>query len=478
MITSGRKYVCVSVAFGIFTFGIVVNSTIAQQRAPFAKTEAPLVVEGTVKEVFKSPRQGRTDYLIQIEADRSEGRKALPAGSRLRFPGPGETVYIHVSQALDQSGRVSSGNSHKGVPEERTKIKAFLTPREQGGWEGTFPDWMETTDEKPAEPKSDESIPDIFGDSTARSSKSTLGMTTEVIKVQKQLGLRVTSVERGGPAQNAGLEVGDIIAGIEKAPISGADQLDTLAAKGKKFSLIVVDVNTGRGTQIEIDPKAGVIASGDHDAAGDENIPTKPAAPEQAPAAKVSLGISAEPVTLGSRSVLKVTRVDPNGLGAKAGLEVNDIIVAANGIPTTGPEQLLGALRKSGPKMTLTVRDSRTGRDTPVEVNLGGSKPEAPVTPAETDAPLGTPSGKLGAVTELAFHDDDFAVKITEIEPGSAAARAGLKPGILIISANGKPVLHPNDLNNAARESRGPMKLTVVDPNSGKKANVEVNLGK
>ena len=182
-------------------------------------------------------------------------------------------------------------------------------------------------------------------------------------------------------------------------------------------------------------------------------------------------------MTLGSRSVLKVTRVDPTGLGAKAGLEVNDVIVAANGIPTTGPEQLLGALRKSGPTLTLTVRDSRTGKDTPVEVNLGGTKTTPSTTPVEVDPPQGTSSGKLGAVTELAFHDDDFAVKITEVEPGSAAAKAGLRPGILIVAANGKPVLHPNDLNDAARKN-STLKLTVVDPNSGKKANVDVNLSR
>ena len=66
-----------------------------------------------------------------------------------------------------------------------------------------------------------------------------------------------------------------------------------------------------------------------------------------------------------------------NGLiGAKA--EQPDIVVAANGAPITGPEQLLGALRKSGQTLKLTVRDSRTGRDTEVAVNLGGTKPAAP----------------------------------------------------------------------------------------------------
>jgi S1-C subfamily serine protease len=173
------------------------------------------------------------------------------------------------------------------------------------------------------------------------------------------------------------------------------------------------------------------------------------------------------------RSALKVIRIEPAGPAAKAGIEPDDILVAANGVPTTGVEQLLSALRKSGPTLKLTVRDSRTGRDVDVDVNLGGSAKPAPT---EVEAPINRSAGKLGAITELAFHDSDFAVKVTEVEPGSAAARGGLRPGLLIVAADGKPVLHPNDLNDAVRNSSGALKLTVVEPSSGKKSDLSLNL--
>ena len=80
-------------------------------------------------------------------------------------------------------------------------------------------------------------------------------------------------------------------------------------------------------------------------------------------------------------------------------------------------------------------------------------------------------------MTELAFYDVEAAVKVTEVEPGSPAARAGLQPGLLILTANGKPMLHPNDLIDAARNTSGPLKLSVVDPRTGRKSMVEVNLG-
>jgi hypothetical protein len=48
---------------------------------------------------------------------------------------------------------------------------------------------------------------------------------------------------------------------------------------------------------------------------------------------------------------------------------------------------------------------------------------------------------------------------------------------VLILAANGKPVLHPTELTNAVRSSGGTLKLTVVDPATGRKGAVTVALG-
>ena len=469
MIGLTRKFACLFVMVAGLT-GLITNQSSAQQRERLAKADAPVAVDGVVQQVFRSARQGRTDYVIQINVKRSEAQKSLSPAARLHFPAPGESIYVHVSQRLDQAGRPVAGESHKEIPDEGSQVRVYLTDREQGGWDGAFPDWFDATGNRPVEPRREDPAAGInINNLPPSTGKSGLGMTTEVLKVQNRIAIRVTSVERGGPAAKAGLEVGDVIAGIEGEAITAAGQLEAMAAKGKTFSLIVVDVNTGKGTQIELDPGSNV-------AAVDDSAVAKPA-PEQAQPAKISLGISAEPVTLGTRSALKVTGVKPESPADKAGVEVGDVLVAANGAPLTGPEQLLGALRKSGPVLKLTVRDSRTGRDTEVSVNLSGTAQTKPL-PAGVDAPVNANPGTLGAVTELAFNDDDFAVKITEVEPSSAASRAGLRPGILVLAANGKPVLHPNDLNDAVRKSNGNLKLTVVDPATGKKANVDVNLGR
>ena len=141
----------------------------------------------------------------------------------------------------------------------------------------------------------------------------------------------------------------------------------------------------------------------------------------------MSLGVSAESVSLGTRTALKVTRVEPGSPAEKAGLEPGDVIVAADGAPVTGPEQLVSAVRKSGPSLELMVRDSRTGRDTPVKVAMVVRSAEF-VADGSRHVVLRYGCVQLGIVTEMAFHNDEFAVKVTEVGAGSASARPGCVP--------------------------------------------------
>jgi S1-C subfamily serine protease len=437
------------------------------QSGGVARKDASVAVDGVLKQVFRSQRPGRYDYIAQVEVARAELRKRLDANAKVAVPVPGDVIYVHLTQKLDNAGRVIAADSHAGLPAEGADVKVYLAPRAAGGWEGAYPDWVDvvkgeqggTTDLFPPEPTA-----------VNQTGGGGLGLKADVLKVQGRIVLRVTAVERGSPAQEAGIEVGDVIAGANGGELTSADQLDKLAAAGKPFSVIIVDVNSGKPVQVDVTPGR---------AAAPAPTPDKPApstTPAPAPQQKVSLGLSAEEVRLGNRSALKVTRVTPDGLGAKAGVEVGDVIVAANGIPTTGPEQLVSALRKSSSELVLTIRDSRTNKDVDVKIPLGPARADRPA-PANPGVPVpGTNPNALGVVTELAFHENEFAVSISEVAPGSPADKAGLKPGLLITEANGKPVLHPNELNDAVRNSGGRLKLTVVEPNSGRSANLNLDL--
>ena len=260
------------------------------------------------------------------------------------------------------------------------------------------------------------------------------------------------------------------------------ENLQTLTQQGGRFNLVVLDVNNGKAVRVPVDVPAARRQGAPGRLPSPADKPDAPLLPgdgasplPRAPGR--SLGVSAEPVTIGQRTAMKVVSVHPDSPAQKAGLEPGDVIVAANGVPITGAEALSSAVRKSGGNVSLTVRDSRTGKDTRVDVKLGGDDPSGAALPP-ADAPAPTAAGRrLGAVTEIVFYDVDPAVKVTEVEPGSPAATAGLEPGDVIVEANGSPVLHPKELDEAVRKSGPTLKLVVVDPRNREKHTVEVKLG-
>ncbi len=184
-----------------------------------------------------------------------------------------------------------------------------------------------------------------------------------------------------------------------------------------------------------------------------------------------SLGISAERVSLGLKSALKVVRVTPDSPAAKAGIEIGDILVKANSTLLTSPDQLADEFRKSNGRLALTVRDVRTGRDVLVDVDPRNLSQGSGMRPGSSRS-----KKPLGVTTELAFYGGDAALKVTRVDSGSPAQRAGIVPGLLILTANGKRAEKPEVLLAAERETTRNLKLRVVDPKTRKESLVEIEL--
>jgi len=467
------------IALGLLAvLGLLRDLDHANARQSPTRDNAVAVVEGVVRETFRSPRQGRTDVLVQIQVRRSElGKGQQPNGARVACPAPGDSVYVHT-------------DSNARIPAELAEVRVYLSPRAQGGWEATSADWFDQTSDRPISRSPNDLPPATHespgstapaGTTTGKTTVPGLGVTTETIEVRGHMAFRVLGLEHGGPAQRAGIEVGDIIAGVNGKPLTGVSQLDELSRQGRPLALVIVDINSGKAVQVEVSP-AGLNPN------SAPSIPTQ-TEPTPAPTApRRTLGISTESINLGGRTALKVSAVKPDSPAAKAGLEVGDVLVGANGAAITGPEQLATALRKTGPNLTLLVRDVRTGKDTPVEVAFGGPATTIPpaidipalpgsghrgAAPRTTD---GSKADRLGAVTELSFYDVELALKVTEVEPGGPAALAGIQPGAIIVKADGKPMLHPNDLVETCRKAANSVKLTVADARNGRTTDVEVDL--
>jgi S1-C subfamily serine protease len=177
------------------------------------------------------------------------------------------------------------------------------------------------------------------------------------------------------------------------------------------------------------------------------------------------LGLTVEVRSLGTRRVLEVTAVQPNSAAHGAGIEVGDTLVQANDVALTDANRLNEAIKASQGKLTLVVRDVRTGREVPVDVplHMAMKKPTGSVRP-------------LGLTTEIAFYQGESALKVTAVEANSPAHQAGIREGVLIIQANGAALASPEALTQAPPDANGHLLLKLFDPKDRSEGTVRVDL--
>lgn len=147
-----------------------------------------------------------------------------------------------------------------------------------------------------------------------------------------------------------------------------------------------------------------------------------------------------------------ITQIDKDGPADKAGLQVGDILIAVNGQEV-----------KNANDIPVKISTMRPGTKTTMTILRNGKQENVSVTVAETPSEDGmkvqekASAGKLGVSVrplskdELEELDLQHGLLVTEVR--GAAARAGLLPRDLILSANGKPVKAAEDLAKTIQKS-------------------------
>lgn len=129
----------------------------------------------------------------------------------------------------------------------------------------------------------------------------------------------------------------------------------------------------------------------------------------------------------------------PKSPAAAAGLEAGDRIVQIAGISNPTWQDIQG-------KEALNA-----GRALPVEVERGGKRLDFKVVPAKT-------SDGVGAAGWLVEAD----VLVSQVDSSLGAAKAGLKPGDVLISADGQQIRSMTKLQHVIQDSKGtPVSLVV-----------------
>jgi serine protease Do len=139
----------------------------------------------------------------------------------------------------------------------------------------------------------------------------------------------------------------------------------------------------------------------------------------------------------------------------KAGLKTGDIVVKFNGRSVETADQLRNAVAATPPGTKAEVVFFRDGKQQKLSLTIGELEDERV---AATDSPRGespTPWGlSVQTLTpelarQLGADRDEQGVVITDVEPGSTAARVGLRPKDTIVSVGNTPVRSVREFREA-----------------------------
>ena len=170
-------------------------------------------------------------------------------------------------------------------------------------------------------------------------------------------GAIVTSVNNGGPADKAGLKRGDVITAVNKQPIADNNNLRNIVASLPPGSNVeVTALRNGRDQNFQV---ALAELPDRAEPASDEESATGPGA-----AGTGKFGITVQPLTAEAASRfgldanddgLLVTRVDPSGSAANAGIRQGDLIQEVNRQPIKTVAEFSAAIQRSGAKPALVL---------------------------------------------------------------------------------------------------------------------------
>lgn len=169
-------------------------------------------------------------------------------------------------------------------------------------------------------------------------------------KLPSAKGVLITSVERGGPADKAGLKAGDVVLGFEGKPVESVNELPRIVAGTKPGASVAIDIWRD-GARRQVKATLG------------ESLPERVAqnAPEAARAPS-RLGLALRELDPVQRRALGldygIAVENASGTAHAAGIRRGDLILAVNNAPVHGVTEFNRMLQQhaSGSVAALLVR--------------------------------------------------------------------------------------------------------------------------
>jgi serine protease Do len=189
------------------------------------------------------------------------------------------------------------------------------------------------------------------------------------------------------------------------------------------------------------------------------------------------LGVTIQPVDGELASALKlpvaegvlISDVTPNGPAAQAGLQRGDVITKVNGTPVDTTGRLRNLIAAAGSKGRITVDVVRDSKARTVQVQLGAAPVErsAAARAKEPAKSLGGADLRVSPLSPDAREQFEIpssvqtGVVVTDVNPSSKVAEAGLRPGDVILEVNRVRVTSPDQFATLWKDSKEPKLLLV-----------------
>jgi serine protease Do len=170
-----------------------------------------------------------------------------------------------------------------------------------------------------------------------------------------------------------------------------------------------------------------------------------------------------------------VTQVEPDSPGAKAGLQIGDVITEIDGQKVTDASELQVMVGQKQPGSKITLKVLREGKSMTIPVTLeelGNRQAEGSDASANGERKMHWGIGLGNLTPELreqlqAPHEIHGAV-IEQVQPGSSADNAGLQQGDIILEVNRHKVQSASDVQQALSSvAKGQDALLLVWSNGG-----------
>jgi serine protease Do len=174
----------------------------------------------------------------------------------------------------------------------------------------------------------------------------------------------------------------------------------------------------------------------------------------------------AELLNLAEPNGVLVAQIEPNSPASRAGLRRGDVILEVDGRPIGSYDTFRNAVALMRPGTTIELLVWRNGRTSEMSLTLGERPSERAQarerqpqdeeqTPQEARQALGIAVRNLTRALAQRFgYQPGEGVLVTAVSPGSSAATAGIRPGDLIVSVNGRTVTSTEEFAKAIRQAR------------------------